>query len=192
MIKRTRGLLLVGTVVAGLLAGCAREGRPRSGLQPESDPVVERQVDIYSAIIRRLVTVDHTFGEEGPGLEIIYVLDRPVGRAGSPDMGTTPEREGEPFSPALRAALRAALTDLPPLEFVAEMEQVIVEKDGFPMVKGQDGLVTLGLIPEDGDRVEVPASLYFTGLAGTWLTYVIESSGGEWQVTGTTGPVAIS
>lgn len=184
--------LIASFLLVGLLAACAGEARPRSGLQPSADPGVERQVAIYAAVIRQLVTIDHTFGEEGPGLEVIYVLDRPVGTAGSPDMGTTPEREGEPFSPDLRAGLRAALTDLPPLEFVAEMEQVIVEKDGFPMVKGHDGLVSLGLIPEDGDRVEIPASLYFTGLAGTSLTYVVEHSAGGWQVTGTTGLVAIS
>jgi hypothetical protein len=67
-----------------------------------------------------------------------------------------------------------------------------VEKDGFPTVKGQDGLVSVGLIPETGDRVEIPASLYFNGLAGTWLTYVVENADGDWKVTGTTGPVAIS
>jgi hypothetical protein len=180
--------LIAAASVVGLLAGCADGARPRSGLQPDEDPVLERQVGIYAAVIRQLVTKDHTFGEEGPGLEVVYVLDRPVGRA----EGTSPEGEGEPFSEALRAGLRAALTDLPPLEFVAEMEQVIVEKDGFPMVKGQDGLVSLGLIPETGDRIEMPASLYFTGLAGVWVTYVVETTGGEWRVTGTTGPVAVS
>jgi hypothetical protein len=186
--KRVIGFLAVGAVVAGLLAGCAGDVRPGPGLQPQTDPFLERQVSIYGAVIRQLVTKDHTFGEEGPGLEVIYVLDRPVGRA----EGTDPEGEGEPFSPALRAGLRAGLTDLPPIEFVAEMEQVVREEDGFPMVKGHDGLVSLGLIPESGDRVEIPASLYFNGLAGTSLTYVVESSGGEWRVTGTTGPVAIS
>jgi hypothetical protein len=186
--KRPTRTLIAAFLLVGLLAACAGEARPRSGLQPNTDPVLERQVAIYAAVIRQLVTKDHTFGEEGPGLEVIYVLDRPVGRAER----TPPEGEGEPFSQALRAGLRAALTDLPPIEFVAEMEQVIEEKDGFPMVKGHDGLVSLGLIPEDGDRVEIPASRYFTGLAGTSLTYVVEGSGSEWKVTGTTGPVAIS
>jgi hypothetical protein len=188
--KRITAVLALGVVLVGLLVGCASQVGPTSGggLQPGTDPALERQVAIYSAIIRQLVTKDHTFGTEDPGLEVVYVLDRPVGRA----EGTDPEGEGEPFSPALRAGLRAALTDLPPIEFVAETEQVIVEKDGFPMVKGHDGLVSVGLIPENGDRVEVPASLYFTGLAGTWLTYVVEASDGEWKVTGTTGPIAIS
>jgi hypothetical protein len=72
------------------------------------------------------------------------------------------------------------------------MDQVVVEEDGFPTVKGHDGLVSLGLIPETGDRVEIPAGLYFNGLAGTYLTYVVEGSGSDWKVTGTIGPVAIS
>lgn len=176
----------------GLLAGCAQETRPRPGLQPSSDPFVERQVAVYSAVIRQLVTKDHTFGAEGPGLEVLYVLDRPVDTAGSPDTGTTSEREGEPFSADLRARLRAALSDLPAIEFVSGRDEVVVERDGFPMVKGKGGLVTLGPLPEGGERLEVPASLYFTGLAGIWLTYVVEASGAEWKVTGTTGPVAVS
>ena len=191
--KRITAVLALGVVFVSLLVGCAEEARPRGGgLQPGADSSIERQVAIYSAVIRRLLTKDHTFGTEGPGLEVVYVLDRPVDTAGAPDVGSTPEGEGEPFSEDLRARLRAGLADLPPIEFVSDREDVVVEKDGFPMVKGGDGLVTLGPIPESGDRLEVPASLYFTGLAGIWLTYVVEGSGGDWKVTGTTGPVAIS
>jgi hypothetical protein len=194
MLKGTTARLALGALVVGFLVGCASEVRPTSGggLQPGTDPALERQVANYSAVIRRLVSKDHTFGTEGPGLEVIYVLDRPVDTAGSPDTGTAPEQEGEPFSKELRARLRTALSDLPPIEFVSDQEDVVVKKDGFPMVKGGDGLVTLGLLPEGEKRVEVPASLYFTGLAGIWLTYVVEGSGADWKVTGTTGPVAIS
>jgi hypothetical protein len=193
MMKRLTAVLALGTVVVGLLVGCASKVRPTSGggLQPGTDPFLERQIAIYSAVIRQLVTKDHTFGEEGPGLEVIYVLERPMDQAGSPDAGAS-DRGGEPFSEEFRARLRLALSDLPPLEFVADRDEVMVEKDGFPMVKGGDGLVTLGPLPENGSRLEVPASLYFTGLAGIWLTYVVEGAGDDWKVTGTTGPVAIS
>lgn len=191
--KRASSLLAVGVAVAVLLAGCAEGARPgRGGLQPGTDPDVERQIAIYRAVIRRLVTEDHTFGEEGPGLEVVYIVDHPTDAAGSPDAGAAAEGGGEPFSEEVRAGLRDALSDLPPIEFVSDPDQVIVERDGFPLVRGKGALLTLGHIPEGGDRVEVPASLYFTGLAGIWLTYVVESSGGEWQVTGTTGPVAVS
>jgi hypothetical protein len=194
MMKRMTTRLALGAMVVGLLVGCASEVRPTSGggLQPGTDPALERQVAIYSAVIRRLVTKDHTFGAEGPGLEVIYVLDRPTDRAGMPDSGLAAETGGEPFSEELQARLRAALSDLPPIEFVSDPDEVVVKKDGFPMVKGGDGLVTLAPLPEEGNRLEVPASLYFTGLAGIWLTYVVEGSGAEWKVTGTTGPVAIS
>jgi len=43
-----------------------------------------------------------------------------------------------------------------------------------------------------GHRVEVPRNPRINGLAGPWLTYVVERDGESWKVIGTTGPVAIS
>jgi len=53
-------------------------------------------------------------------------------------------------------------------------------------------VVTVGPLPEGGAKLEVGASLYAGPLAATWLTYVVEEKAGGWEVTGTTGPVAIS
>jgi hypothetical protein len=52
--------------------------------------------------------------------------------------------------------------------------------------------LSLGPIDGTGNRVEVANSLWINGLAGQWLTYVVEWRGGTWEVTGTTGPMAIS
>jgi hypothetical protein len=37
-----------------------------------------------------------------------------------------------------------------------------------------------------------PASIYLGNLAASWQTWVLEHTGTGWEVTGTTGPVAIS
>jgi hypothetical protein len=59
-------------------------------------------------------------------------------------------------------------------------------------VKNGGVLISLGSIEPDGKRVEVETSLWINGLAGQWLTYVLEQKDGSWAVTGTTGPMAIS
>jgi hypothetical protein len=191
MKTRATGAVIAGALLTGLLVGCADEVRSRSGgpLQPRTDPSVERQVDIYAAIIHRLVTVDHTFGDRDPGFGVIYVLDRTVGGAGDPEGG---EEDGQPLSSEVQEGIRAAVNDLPPIEFVSDPDSVTGPLSEGNQVKNHGALVTLAPIPDGNDSVEVGASLYIANLAATWLTYVVDGSGGEWKVTGTTGPVAIS
>ena len=183
--------LTVGAMAIGLLVGCASEVPPTSGggLQPQADPAVERQVAIYSAIIRQLVTVDHTFGDGDPGFRVIYVLDRTDGGAGDPE-GTG--QGGQPLAPEVQEGIKAALKDLPPVEFVSDRNSVVGSDTEGNQVHNEGALVTLAPIPDGEDRVEVDASLYMANVAGTWLTYVLEGSAADWKVTGTTGAVGIS
>jgi hypothetical protein len=81
------------------------------------------------------------------------------------------------------------LEDLPPLEFVTETGPI---EERISEGEIGEALIRFGPIDGDGDRVEVPASSYCSGLCGQWMTLVVESSGSGWAVTGTTGPVAIS
>jgi hypothetical protein len=53
-------------------------------------------------------------------------------------------------------------------------------------------LLSLGPIEGNATKVEVGNSLWINGLAGQWLTYVLETRGDTWRVTGTAGPMAIS
>ena len=53
--------------------------------------------------------------------------------------------------------------------------------------------ITLGPVDGRGDPVEVGIDGYVACLGATWLTYVVERTGGTgWRVTGTTGSMTIS
>jgi hypothetical protein len=148
-----------------------------------------REALIYAAVIRQLVTVDHTFGGGDPGFRVVYVLDRADPRASE---ALLHEVRGTPIEPEVQVAIREELVDLPPIEFIADRQDIVGPIESGGLVEKHSALVTLGTIPEGTDRLEVGAGLYIANLAGTWLTYVVEASADGWEVTGTTGPVAIS
>jgi hypothetical protein len=175
-------------IIAGLLsAGCAKQDPDERGASGR-DQVTARSVSIYEAVIRRLVTTgDSTFGHD-PEFPVIYLLDRAKSEAANPQ---TAQSEESPLSNEVKNGLRAALTDLP-IEFVSDEDAVIIPVEKGGGVKNDGVVVTVGLIPEGQDAVEVQASLYAGPLAATWLTYVVKRSSQGWKVTGTTGPVAIS
>ena len=175
-------LLMLAAACAGPEAGPPRAEPP--------DPAAERPVGIYAAVIRRLTTTgDSTFGED-PSFPVIYVVDHPEDAADDPM--ETSSSGGEPFSPEVRDGIRRELSDLP-IRFISDRDRVIlpVEPDGGG-VEGEGVVVTLGPLPEGGAKPEVAASLYAGPLAATWLTYIVEEGPDGWEVTGTTGPVAIS
>jgi hypothetical protein len=45
-------------------------------------------------------------------------------------------------------------------------------------------LITLGPIPGDQGNIRVPKSWWMNGLAGQWLTYVLDQQESAWKVTG--------
>jgi hypothetical protein len=157
----------------------------------------DRAPAIYAAVVRQLVTKDHTFGGADPGFDVVYVLDGVVEDAADPSKRATAHDPEEPFSHDVRDGVRmlSTLADLPPVEFVAERHSVVAGTRGGSSpghVKNGGVLISLGPIEPKGKRVNVEASLWINGLAGEWLTYVLEERDGTWKVTGTTGPMAIS
>ena len=96
----------------------------------------------------------------------------------------------ERLSEAEQAALLEALSDLPGVAFVDDADRVT--RRIFAGDLPGAGLIAVGPIAGDGDRVEVPGEAYCGGLCGHWMTLVIEHVDAGWTVTGTTGPVAIS
>lgn len=81
---------------------------PQVVTPPPTAPASYDPADIYSAIIRQVYTVDHTFGQP-PNFPVIYLVrrtDDSVGASGSPANGQT-------IAPADQERITAALTDLP-------------------------------------------------------------------------------
>ena len=164
-----------------------QEDVPAGAPQNEADP---RSVEIYAAVIRRLVTKDHTFGGAPSPFEHVYVLDGPLpgGKWPRNDSGR-PEKQ---FSTAVKDALKVELTGLPPIDFISDPDSARFGKDLMGGVKKRGVIVTVGPIVGRAHNVKVPNSLWCGGLCGQWLTYRLKVRGGNWRVTGTVGPIAIS
>jgi hypothetical protein len=178
-------------------AGCEgpRREPPRAGGAPEVSPAeagqsrIDRTVAIYSAVIRRLVIKDHTFGRAKSPFKHVYVVNGAVEKAGH----VTKEGEpGSPFSRQVREGIRRELRDLPPLDFVGDRDSVVLGKYFDGEVMNQGVVISLGPIPAGVRKVEVENNLWCGSTCGQWLTYVLESQDDRWRVTGTEGPYAIS
>jgi len=188
--------LLVGLVILLSACGGSTDVDPGSPLGPVPDgdsgqTADQRSVAVYAAVIRRLVTKDHTFGGEPSPFERVFVVDGVVKGAGNPQAGGDVARE--PFPAGVKDGIARALADLPDVEFVADRDSVIVGENECGHVKGGGVLISLGPVTERaGGRVTVANELFFACLGGQWLTYVLERSDGDWKVVGTKGPIAIS
>jgi hypothetical protein len=199
----TARLLVVATLTLALLPGCGggsdESQRPTPGAPDSGEPgakSTDRSAAIYAAVVRQLVTKDHTFGGADPGFKVIYVLDGVVADAADPSKPANANDPKEPFSHDVKDGVRflSTLADLPPVEFVASRHSAVAGASASSPGEVKNGgvLISLGPIDPDGKRVEVETSLWINGLAGQWLTYVLEQKNGSWAVTGTTGPMAIS
>ena len=184
---RRIGFLLVGVALALAACGESAETEPRtgsSGAEPEA-----RTVAVYSAVVRQLVTEDHTFGAGESPFDRVFIDTRIDEGAGDSD---TRPRVGPRLSAEEQAAILHELADLPPVEFVEDPDSVIVDKDACAVVKEDGVLITLGPISGDSERVTVPNDMFFACLGAQWLTYVLEQAEGDWRITGTKGPIGIS
>lgn len=197
------GILVAATLALAVLVGCGggsdESQEPTPGATDSGESAadsINRSAAIYAAVVRQLVTKDHTFGGADPGFKVVYVLDGVVVDAADPSKSPNAHDPKEPFSHDVKDRVRflSTLAELPSVEFVASRHSVVAGASSSSpgQVKNGGVLISLGPIESDGKRVEVETSLWINGLAGQWLTYVLEQKDGSWAVTGTTGPLAIS
>jgi hypothetical protein len=194
--RRLPASLAVLTIGLSACGGVSDQAGPRdrpsgegAGPPKAEQAGVERTAAVYAAVVRRLVTKDHTFGSAPSPFKRVYIVDGVVAKAGNP---TIPDEARQPFGAGVRDGIARELTDLAPLQFVSNPEAVIVDDEDCPRVKREGVLISLGPISGSGRRVTVANGLFIACLGGQWLTYVLERVDDDWRVTGTKGPVAIS
>lgn len=192
-----KSMLLTLLVVTMLGIGCANQPAARSTTRPTSatrrTPTSEAkaQIRIYSAVIRRLVTKDHTFGRGLSPFNYVYVVNGSIKDAGDP-LGDHFGPASKPFPSKVVDGIKKKLQDLPPLRFIIDANDLRLGKEGMGGVKNDGVIISLGPIEQKKGRVHVSNGLWCGGTCGQWLTYVLAEDEGRWKITGTTGPYAIS
>ncbi len=159
-----------------------------TNMEGSSSAQTERRADIYSAVIRRLVVQDHTFGGGDPGFRVVYVFDGAVKGAEKARPSSRPRRPRTQFGAELEAAIEERLQRLPPITFVHHRGSVLREGE----VRNRGVLVTLGPIDGGRRRAEVGCNLWISGRGALWVTYVVRMRSGGWRVTGVTGGMTIA
>lgn len=182
-----------------ILAGACTSERAhqadRSSPPPQTQTTDEKppsRVEIYAAVIRRLVTRDHTFGRGPSPFEHVYVVNGAITDVGDPQAGDPFGPAPEPFPSAVVEGIKEQLQTLPRVRFIIDGNRVRRGKQGMGGVKNDGVIISLGPIERKNRFVQVSNRLWCSGDCGQWLTYVLRQSESRWRITGTTGPYAIS
>ena len=174
-------LVLIAAACANKGSGGPGSGEPSGQTGP--DPT---RVEIYTAAFRSLAETERWFDP--------VLLDERI----CPDVAEVGKAEQAPcrerFTEAEQAAILTGLADLPGVRFVDDAERIqdrILEDELEPALDAV-GLLTVGVIEGDDERVTVGGRSYCGGLCAHWMTLVLGNGPDGWTVTGTTGPVAIA
>ncbi|GAC82074.1 hypothetical protein SAMN04488550_0050 [Gordonia malaquae] len=188
---------VLSVVFAVALAGCASatpgpvDVDPLTSVTSESVAPPRAESEIYAAVVRQLVLIDHSFGSGPPTpFRQVYVLDSYA--SGSGDMVIV--TDGPPLDADLKNAIANQPGDMPPVEFIARREDKgHVERQGLTAVDNDGVIVGLAPLAYQGEgTVHVGAGYWCGGDCGLAVTYVVDKVHGHWQVTGQTGPMSIA
>ncbi|MEV6287201.1 hypothetical protein [Kribbella sp. NPDC051770] len=127
---------------------------------------------IWAAAIKGII-------DREPGAATYYVLDAPQQNGAS--------QRGKPFTNAEKSTIANQLAPIK-LEWITKRPPL-----PDPCAPDAGGpYVTVGKIVHQAGHVEVDASIWRGCLAARWLTFRLDEKAGEWKVTGTVGPEAVS
>ncbi len=151
--------------------------RPSAG-PPGGNTVVEdpARAELIAAAVLRLVTVDNSFG----GADVFDDI-RVARTVGS---------DGSPLAPLDLELVSGTLSDFGTVLFIddADTEITALFDESPPAV----AIVAVERIDLLDDRAEIEMRLWCGSLCGVFLTYEAAPVEGGWEITGTTGPIAMS
>ncbi len=147
----------------------------------------EERIDIYSAVIHQVYTVDNTFGDKK--FPIIYLLRYTDDKAGAPSKN---ESNSILLSESIQEAILTALDGLSAdFKWIDDRNEVIDKS--ILVVKDSGAIITVGNIYlQEDDKVQIAGSIYFSSEGAGGRTYIVEKVDDVWRITGDTGVTWIS
>lgn len=163
----------------------------QAGTIPASHPAIEtRETEVYEQVLRRYLNTPAENSFPGTTFTTVYVLDSARPDAAEP-IGDT--HAGRPIPSDVKARITASLAPTAAVTFISDKGSVLDTSSGCATVRDGGILITLGTIDGDDDQVTVGINGYVACLGATWLTYIVRNQPETgWNVTGTTGPMAIA
>ncbi|MBE0695310.1 MAG: ABC transporter permease [Anaerolineaceae bacterium] len=152
----------------------------------------EEEAQIYTEVLRQLYTVDHTFGNNPPNWQVIYLITKTDDKVGAPNSS----QAGDPVAipEGVLSGISKQLDDLPAQIILVETRaDVSTDAKNGTVDNGKGVIFTLGNIHlEQDETIHVSASLYFSSVGAAGKTYILSKKDGVWQITGDTGVEWIS
>jgi hypothetical protein len=142
----------------------------------EADAAVVEQAAVYEVVIREVFT--RIVNERPPGVPGVLLVDHAVTGAGHEPLSFSAAAGGEPFSATLRDELSRRLVDVPLLDLVSSVEEVLGPDYHRTATGGaRPGVVVVvSPITRSGERATVGVEVGGQGGAG-W-EYVLTVTGG--------------
>ena len=148
-------------------------GRPATQEQRDS-------ADVLAAAVLRLLTIDHGFGVGTPApFTRVHIGEALGGRGGTPLEPLQLER--------IAAAVNETGATMQYLDDPHGLIQALF--NGAPQ---GTAVITIDALRLQSGRGEVELRLWCGSLCAVFLTYEAVLEGGEWTITGTVGPIAMS
>ena len=148
----------------------------------ESDP--DRSAAIYVAVISALIAGG--YANHDPWQPVTYIDATARSSAGPVAVSQVVSL---PIPIEVQDRVRAALAAHTEVRFV-EDPQSVIQPDS--RVRDHGVLVTLAPVPPTGQPLEIGARSYLGNLGRKSVTFIVDETDAQWQVTGTTGVWGVS